>query len=455
MNSRNGHPLLADGTTLDDLVSTDGERTVLARIMSDPEIYELELEQIFGRTWLFVAHESEVPEAGSFVTRSMGRDSVIVTRDTDDEVHVVLNACSHRGTQVCNVDRGRADMFRCPYHGWVFDGAGQLLGALAEREAYPNGLDKDALGLRRARVDRYLGLVFATWDHDGPSLEEHLGELRFYMAALFGGSDGGMEVVGPPQRWIVPANWKLAADNFSVDSYHTLTTHRSIVDIGLSPALEEVTMNNIEAVTDPRTGHGILMSRMPMGTLPRDEALAGLAMLVGLPADAGAQLERNLSPDQLRTAFEHFPGVGNFFPNLGWVKGLLFTEVGGTMEPAMTIRVFHPRAPDATEIWSWAMVHAGAPDDLKDSVRRTVARAFGTAGLVEQDDGEIWSRIQRAVSGTQGRRARLRYASHREPDPAWSTPGIAYIGFPTDDQQWSFYLRWRELMGSEPDRTAP
>src|SRR5215471_261213 len=111
---RRSEPVLSDGTTLDELVSGGDDRRISARLMQDPEIFELELERIFDRVWVFVAHESEIPSPGDFVTREIGLDPVIVTRQTDGEIAALLNVCSHRGSRVCAADRGCAEYFACP-----------------------------------------------------------------------------------------------------------------------------------------------------------------------------------------------------------------------------------------------------------------------------------------------------------------------------------------------------
>src|SRR5579871_4184385 len=110
------------GTELPDLVRTS-EGLVSARIFSDPDIYELEMERLFAHCWLFVAHASEIPQPGDFVVRSMGADPVIVSRDQDGHVHVLLNVCRHRGRQVCTEDAGRTARFQCGYHGWTYNSA--------------------------------------------------------------------------------------------------------------------------------------------------------------------------------------------------------------------------------------------------------------------------------------------------------------------------------------------
>src|SRR5712692_5103994 len=82
--------------------------TVSAKIFVDEDIYRREQERIFGRSWLFLAHDSEIPEPGYFVTRSMGEDPVIVWRGQDRNVRVFLNVCRHRGRRICAEDAGKA-----------------------------------------------------------------------------------------------------------------------------------------------------------------------------------------------------------------------------------------------------------------------------------------------------------------------------------------------------------
>src|SRR5690606_3621256 len=109
---------LSDGTLITDLVNRS-TREVQLRVHSDREIYDLEMERIFGKTWLLLGHESEIPEAGDFVVRNMGEDSVIVARGDDGKIHVSLNVCPHRGMRVCIADEGNANVHTCIYHGWA------------------------------------------------------------------------------------------------------------------------------------------------------------------------------------------------------------------------------------------------------------------------------------------------------------------------------------------------
>ena len=105
-------------------------------LYTDPEIFEAELKQIWYRTWVYVGHESEVPNANDYVVKSIGPQSVIMTRDEQGKVNLLLNRCSHRGNQVCSFERGNARSFTCPFHSWTFANDGRLVGY-----AFPDGYE--------------------------------------------------------------------------------------------------------------------------------------------------------------------------------------------------------------------------------------------------------------------------------------------------------------------------
>src|SRR5438067_7780845 len=143
-------------------------------LYSDPAIFEAELQNIWYRTWVYVVHEAEVPNANDYVVKSIGPQSMIMTRDGQGKINLLLNRCSHRGNQVCSYDKGNARSFTCPFHSWTFANDGRLVGY-----AFPDGYegqDKSKLSLGRVtRVQSYRGFVFGSFAAEGPTLEEHLG----------------------------------------------------------------------------------------------------------------------------------------------------------------------------------------------------------------------------------------------------------------------------------------
>ena len=107
---------------------TESNFMVHTRIYTDPQIFKDEMRGIFERTWVYVAHESEVLHTGDYLTTSIGRQPVIVSRSEDNSIHVLLNVCRHRGNAVCRQERGNSNFFRCPYHGWLYSNSGKLMG---------------------------------------------------------------------------------------------------------------------------------------------------------------------------------------------------------------------------------------------------------------------------------------------------------------------------------------
>ncbi|MGW6457641.1 Rieske 2Fe-2S domain-containing protein, partial [Streptomyces sp. NPDC055078] len=113
------------------------------------EEFQLEMERVFRRCWLFVAHESELAVPGDYVTRNLGGEDVIVTRDESGEIRAFLNSCTHRGTQLCRADLGNSSHFRCSYHGWTFSNSGDLKGVPERKQVFDPSFDKSAFGLVR------------------------------------------------------------------------------------------------------------------------------------------------------------------------------------------------------------------------------------------------------------------------------------------------------------------
>ena len=460
-------PTLADGTKVADLVNV-ATREVQMRSLSDPELYDLEMEHIFGRIWVFLGHESEIPNSGDFITRDMGSDSVLVTRDKSGEVHVLLNLCSHRGMRVSTLDAGNTQIHTCIYHGWAFRPNGAFLGAPVEKETmYGKMMSKEQLGLKKARVTLYGGLIFATWNIDGPSFDEFLGDAKWYYDILFKRTDKGMEVLGPPQRFTVRANWKAAGEQSAADGYHTLTLHRWLGEVGnyskkgegeggggdLSPEMYgvEISSPHGHALRCIDLGRKIRrLTGLDPDALSVDEKLNALPP-AGVTKDMVEQLKRNLTTEQLQVQTSMPPQVGGIFPNV--LFGFVYIpQADGTVVGSMTMHAYVPKGPDKLEFVNWIFAEKDAPQELRDKMLKQTIQLFGTSGMVEQDDSDTWPHMTLAAKGAHGKKATLKYQAIYETGApkGWPGPGIVNEGFTKDDTQWHWWLYWRQLMGGKP-----
>lgn len=401
-------------------------------VHADPAVYDLELERIFGRGWNFVAHTSELDAPDAFVTRRIGRESVIVTKTGDAEYTVLLNVCTHRGMRLCQEDRGTAKRHRCAYHGFSFATDGQLLAVPYEKDAYGE-LDKERLHLQTARVEVYQGMIFATWNQEGPSLLEHLGDLAWYLDIMVGRAD--MEVVGPPQRWRVPTAWKFPAENFVTDAYHTATTHAFLARLKL---VDGIAFGRDGVHVSPGQGHGLGIGLQDDGPW--------------YPEELTKEIGSHLTSEQLSVLDRIKNFHGNCFPNLSFLIPNVI-EVGGKRVTGTTLRLWQPLSATEIEVWSWFLVERNAPQWWKDLGRKTYIQTFGASGQFEQDDTENWEAqtLGAEAALSAGRQLSYDISMGKSATPAeeFPGPGLVLDGKFSEAAARDFYRRWLHELVSE------
>lgn len=414
-------------------------------IFVSEEIYQRELEQVFARAWLFVGHESQVPNPGDYFVSSIGEESVILTRDARGQIHVFLNTCRHRGMKVCRYDEGNTLLFTCPYHGWSFGTDGKLVGVPYFKEAYRERLDKSRWGLIEvAQLANYKGAIWATWDGDAPPFLDYLGDMKVHLDAQLDcrdGREGGSEVIGGITKWYLPCNWKFAAENFIGDFYHGIS-HRSADLANFGPSgrgraegADGSRRRNLTALSFPG-GHGT----------------AGQAVLPALEDPPYRPTYQNtpVVQEYLRRTYEERqerlagklrvqPSTGCIFPNA--------TIHGG----ARHIAVWHPRGPLRTEAWRFFLVDKDAPQEVKDVLRAYYMRYSGPSGMTEEDDMENWNYASAASKGTIARRYPYNYEMGLGLEqPGGHTRQLVTTGvFSTEQNQRGMYKRWAELMDAQ------
>ena len=364
------------------------------RIFHDPEIYQLELEQIFARAWLFMCHESQIPNAGDYFMNTMGEDRVIVVRDGEGGISVLLNSCRHRGNAVCRAEEGNASSFMCTYHGWTYDLKGKLVGVPGFKEVYHEELDRENWGLvTAAQVDSYKGFVFATLDPAAPSLLDYLNDGGRWGIDMLA-DQGTMVAVGGVIKYTIQANWKFPTDN-TADFYHGGVSHASAYNSGWN-----------ERRGQPRRTPGDNGRQRPgMAIFGEYGHIAGMGLMAEdweTQAAQEAAQEWRFNPEtrarlgalKLRAS----SCMANIFPNL-------FIPMS-----ARQVAIRMPNGPTTSEIWYFTFVNTDMTAEQQREQRYLSEHTFAAAGLLEQDDGENWDQSTKGTRGVVASRYPLHYA---------------------------------------------
>jgi phenylpropionate dioxygenase-like ring-hydroxylating dioxygenase large terminal subunit len=347
-------------------------------LYTDPQIFGEELRKIWYRTWVFVGHESEVPQPNDYVRKRLGLQDVIMTRDKDGAVHLLLNRCAHRGNQVCDDDAGNSSSFRCPYHGWTYRNTGELLG-YPYNQGY-GGKNKLDLSMGVVpRVESYRGFVFGSFATQGPSLVEHLGAAAGEIDRLANLSPEG--TVSLSAGWLqhkTKANWKLLAEN-ETDGYHPQFVHGSIFGVTGSP-IGALYSDASTAVTR-NLGNGHSENDLRPEFRKFAEPMRWFGTTEDRVPDYVAAMRAKHGADAERILIEGAPHV-MIFPNLFIAE----------------IQVFNIQPVAAGECiqYSTAVQLDGAPELNKRMISQSIG-SVGPAGMLLADDTEMYERNQRGV----------------------------------------------------------
>lgn len=200
-------------------------------MFTDPELFELEMKHIFEGNWIYLAHESQIPNKNDFFTYTMGRQPIFITRNKDNELKAFINACSHRGAMLCRTKKGNRAAHTCPFHGWVFNNDGKLLKVKDPEDAgYPESFNcEGSHNLKEVpRFANYKGFLFGSLNPDVVSLEEYLGEAANIIDMIVDQSPEGLEVLRGSSTYVYDGNWKVQAEN-GADGYHVSAVHWNYV----------------------------------------------------------------------------------------------------------------------------------------------------------------------------------------------------------------------------------
>jgi len=421
---------------------TEGYFAYHRSALTSPEIHRAEIERIFNRSWLYVGHESEVPNRGDFVRRTVGlRPLFFVRSQTTGEVNVFYNSCTHRGATICRRDRGNGKTFQCFYHAWTFDSDGKLIG-VPDEECFGPVFDKSKHGLVHVpRQESYRGLIFVSYDPHVEELTDYLAGAREYIdammdaaevAATFAGRSNGhasgeastpLQVLRGTHQYAIKANWKLLVEN-SFDGYHLGPTHATYFQflkdqqVEVSPSTGTMKLlGNGHCVIEYTGSWGRPIARWAsqFGDASRAQLEALREKIIGELGETGyrmAELNRNLF----------------IYPNLFVMDN-----------NATALRVIEPTAPEYMEVAQYEL----APRVEDPTVRKVRLESYvtfaGPGGLATPDDVEALESCQQgARSGVDWSLLSRGYFSEEPPMSG-------------ELQMRVFWRRWQQqLLAGEP-----
>lgn len=359
------------------------------------EIFQLEMERIFARSWLYVGHDSQIPKEGDYITLTLAGSPVIMLRHTDGSVRVVINRCAHKGARLLaepSGNTGRA--LRCPYHAWTYRTDGSLL-AVSLKADYEQTNFKDseaAAGLSiPGGVHNYRGFVFARFSSQGPAFHDYFGDV---LEALDNMADrsplGELRIGAGSIRSVIRCNWKMYLENIN-DTVHPISTHESAASTARKVGEEfaDVDPTAIEQLLPFGAGYDFY-SKMGARTCPHGHSVLGTKFSIHTEYSdiPGYQqlLEEAYGVERAREIVSFSPQNVIFYPSMA-AKG-----------SPQIIRVIRPLSVGLTQIEVWAFQPKGAPDVMLTRGLTYGRLVFSPMSVVAHDDVHLFESQQRALA---------------------------------------------------------
>ena len=433
MSRYRGNPKAIAALVQDDQVHRD--------VYIDPEIFELEMEQLWSNTWIYVGHVSQVPRPGDYATADIATRPVVMVRHEDGTVRVLMNRCAHKGSKVVSAPAGNTGrFFRCPYHGWAYNTDGSIR-AIPLKNGYDGtrvmecDAGKGLVALRNVEI--YRGFVFARLSDRGPGFHEYFGESLSSIDNMADRSpEGELEITGGVLRYLHNCNWKMFVENLN-DTMHPMVVHESSAgtakklwegkpaDLPKPMAVEQF----VPFVSDYK-----FFDDMGVRVLENGHGWSG----------AKFSIHSNYAPipgyDELMVAAY---GEQRAHEILGTVRHNTVYYPSLTIKGAITaIRVARPIAADKTLIESWTFRLKGAPDKLLQRTVMYTRLINSPMSVVGHDDLHAYRSIQEGLRASGNEWVSL----HRDFDPAEigqkdiTTKGTSEISMRNQFRAWKKFM---------------
>jgi benzoate/toluate 1,2-dioxygenase alpha subunit len=408
----------------------------------DPEVFQLEMERLWSRTWIYVGHASQVPQPGDFITADIAAKPVIMVRHTDGKVRVLMNRCAHKGTKVVYDFAGNTGKtFRCPYHAWTYRTDGTLI-QIPLKQGYDGTRlhETEAVrGLTPVTHETYRGLVFARLA-PGLGFHEYFGDSLSSIDNLADRSpEGELEITGGCLRYLHNCNWKMFVENLN-DTMHPMIVHAS--SAGTAKRLWEgkpADMPKPMAIEQyaPFANDYKFFDDMGVRVYPHGHGFSGVNFSIHSSYSAIPEYEeamqRTYGPERAKQILGTVRHNTVYYPSLT-IKGAI-----------QSIRVARPLAADKTLIESWTFRLKGAPEKLLERTVMYNRLINSPMSVVGHDDLHCYRSAQEGLAAQGNEWVSL----HRNFDPAELDAGELTRNGTSDISMRNQFRAWREFMASE------
>lgn len=362
------------------------------------ELFDLEMERLWRNTWIYVGHDSQVPNIGDFYSTEIARQPLIMLRDEGGKVRVLMNRCAHKGARLVSAMHGQCEnrLLRCPYHGWTYrlDGSIRTIPMKSGYEGTALADSPNSRGIvNLPQVENYRGFVFARLSESGPGFREYFGEsLTSIDNMVERAPEGRLEVAGGVLRFMHDCNWKMFIENLN-DTMHPMVAHESAAGTA-----KKLWADKPEGTPKPMAIEQFLpfvngysfFDQMGVHIYENGHSYTGVNFSIHSAYSAIGEyeslMEKTYGAERARAILGEVRHNTVYYPSLT-IKGAI-----------QSIRVVRPLGPQQTLIESWTFRLAGAPAQL---LRRTVmyTRLINApTSVVGHDDRHCYRAIQEGLA---------------------------------------------------------
>ena len=426
--------------SLDQLVEAT---RVNKQVYLDPDIFDLEMERIWGKAWIFIGHESQIPLSGDYFTTNIDHKTpVLMVRGKDHKIHVLHNRCAHKGAKIVTARSGKiAGAFRCPYHGWTFKHNGNLL-KIPNESGYENtgfDLNDSCNNLQPlAQFDSYRGFVFASLSDQTPDLKTWLGgAIDCFDNLCDRAPEGEVEVAGGVLRYEHDCNWKFIIENLN-DTMHPMIVHQSVVQSA------EAYISTLDADAAKQKQEAEIL--LPFGASYENFEDSGITGFpYGHHYDGGKtsiHADYSVMPGYHKAMIDRYgeqrtQGIYAFNTH----NTLLYPSL--TIKCAIqNIRVIRPVAVNKFIVETWSFRLKGAPDEMLQRTLLYSRLINSSASMVGPDDLEVYRRLQEGLASNSSQWVEMhrQFGRDQQLEDRVTGGGTSDLDVRTQYKAWRHYM---------------